>query len=77
MAQNWGGDRPSQVPAEVLPPGGRDVRALGRSVVASGRAWVAPATFEGRDVVRICATHGETSQRDVEELVKTLSGAAC
>ena len=62
---------------DVLPPGGRDVRALVRSVVASGRAWVAPATFEGRDVVRICATHGETSQRDVEELVKTLSGAAC
>jgi hypothetical protein len=46
-------------------------------VVESGRAWVAPATFEGRDVVRICATHGETSQADVEELVETLNSAAC
>jgi hypothetical protein len=45
-------------------------------VVESGRAWVAPATFEGRDVVRICATHGETSQTDVEELVAALTAAA-
>jgi glutamate/tyrosine decarboxylase-like PLP-dependent enzyme len=62
---------------DVLPPGARDVRALVRRVVESGRAWVAPALFEGRDVVRICATHGETSQRDVEELVEALSAAAC
>ena len=60
----------------VLPPGSRDVRELVRRVVSSGRAWVAPATFEGRDVVRICATHGETSQADVAELVAALS-AAC
>jgi aromatic-L-amino-acid decarboxylase len=62
---------------DVLPPGGREVRALVRAVVASGRAWVAPATFEGRDVVRICATHGETSPADVLELVRALSAAAC
>jgi hypothetical protein len=61
---------------DVLPPGKRDVRSLVRSVVESGRAWVAPAMFEGRDVVRICATHGETSQSDVEELVQTLTAAA-
>jgi hypothetical protein len=30
--------------------------------------------FEGRDVVRICATNGETSERDVEELVAALNG---
>jgi glutamate/tyrosine decarboxylase-like PLP-dependent enzyme len=62
---------------DVLPPQVCDVRALVRRVVESGRAWVAPTTFEGRDVVRICATHGETSQRDVEELVAALSDAAC
>jgi glutamate/tyrosine decarboxylase-like PLP-dependent enzyme len=62
---------------DVLPPGAVDVRALVRRVVVSGRAWVAPAKFEGRDVVRICATHGESSRADVEELVKTLSAAAC
>src|SRR5260370_41081440 len=30
-----------------------DVRELVRRVGASGRAWVAPTTFEGRDVVLI------------------------
>ena len=62
---------------DVLPPGGREVRALVRQVVSSGRAWVAPTTFEGRDVVRICATNGETSDGDVEELVAALKSAAC
>jgi glutamate/tyrosine decarboxylase-like PLP-dependent enzyme len=62
---------------DVLPPQPRDVRALVRRVVESGRAWVAPATFEGRDVVRICATHGETARSDIEELVAALSAAAC
>jgi len=62
---------------DVLPPGGREVRALVREVVSSGRAWVAPTTFEGRDVVRICATNGETSDGDVEELVAALRSAAC
>jgi glutamate/tyrosine decarboxylase-like PLP-dependent enzyme len=62
---------------DVLPPGAHDVRGLVRRVVASGRAWVAPATFEGRDVVRICATHGESSAADIEELIRALSDAAC
>ena len=41
-----------------------------------GPGGVAPAMFEGRDVVRICATHGEISQTDIEELVATLTAAA-
>ncbi len=60
---------------DVLPPAALgDVRALVGRVVGSGRAWVAPTRFEGRDVVRICATHGETSARDVDELVAVLNG---
>jgi glutamate/tyrosine decarboxylase-like PLP-dependent enzyme len=60
---------------DVVPPAALgDVRTLVRRVVASGRAWVAPATFEGRDVVRICATNGETSLEDVDALVAVLSG---
>jgi glutamate/tyrosine decarboxylase-like PLP-dependent enzyme len=62
---------------DVVPPGNLDARALVRQVVSSGRAWVAPTTFEGRDVVRICATNGETSDRDVDELVAALTAAAC
>jgi len=50
-----------------------DVRALVRRVVASGRAWVAPTTFEGRDVVRICATNGETTLEDVNTLIAALT----
>jgi glutamate/tyrosine decarboxylase-like PLP-dependent enzyme len=50
-----------------------DVRTLVRRVVASGRAWVAPTTFEGRDVVRICATNGETRLEDVNALIAALN----
>lgn len=59
---------------DVLPPPGyADVRVLVKRVVASGRAWVAPTSFEGRDVVRICVTHGETRESDVAELVAALN----
>lgn len=59
---------------DVAPPAAlEDVRALVRRVVASGRAWVAPVSFEGRDYVRICATNGETSLADIEELVAVLN----
>jgi hypothetical protein len=50
-----------------------DVRELVRRVVRSGRAWVAPTTFEGRDVVRICATNGETTIEHVDTLVAALT----
>lgn len=55
------------------PPDYPPVRDLIRSVLASGRAWVAAASFEGRDVIRICATHGETTLSDVDELVQVLN----
>jgi hypothetical protein len=59
---------------DAIPPAALgDVRALVRRVVASGRAWVAPTTFEGQEVVRICATNGETGVPDVEALVAALN----
>jgi glutamate/tyrosine decarboxylase-like PLP-dependent enzyme len=58
----------------VIPPAALgDVRSLVARVVASGRAWVAPTLFEGREVVRICATNGETTQADIDALVATLN----
>jgi glutamate/tyrosine decarboxylase-like PLP-dependent enzyme len=57
----------------IPPPALGDVRALVRRVVASGRAWVAPTLFEGRDVVRICATNGETSASDIDALIAVLN----
>jgi len=57
----------------IPPPALGDVRALVRRVVASGQAWVAPTLFEGRDVVRICATNGQTSEKDIEALIAVLN----
>jgi len=59
---------------DAVPPAALgNVRDLVRRVVAGGRAWVAPTTFEGRDVVRICATNGETTLEDVDALVAALN----
>jgi len=59
---------------DVVPPAELgDVRELVRRVVAGGRAWVAPTMFEGRDVVRICATNGETTIEDVNALIAALN----
>jgi glutamate/tyrosine decarboxylase-like PLP-dependent enzyme len=76
LASGWRvvNDSPLAV-LDVIPPAALgDVRTLVRRVVASGRAWVAPTTFEGQDVVRICATNGETGMADVESLVAALNG---
>jgi glutamate/tyrosine decarboxylase-like PLP-dependent enzyme len=57
----------------VVPPAALgDPRAVVARVIASGRAWVALARFEERDVIRICVTHGETSDADLAILVETL-----
>ena len=69
-------DSPLAVLDAVPPPELGEVRALVRRVVQSGRAWVAPAVFEGQDVVRICVTNGETSIRDVDALVAALNEPA-
>jgi glutamate/tyrosine decarboxylase-like PLP-dependent enzyme len=57
----------------IPPPQLGEVRALVRRVVGSGRAWVAPVLFEGRDAVRICATNGETGESDIDALIAALN----
>ena len=69
-------DSPLALLALLPPPALGEVRTLVRRVVRAGRAWVAAASFEGRDVVRICATNGETRERDVETLVDELNAPA-
>jgi glutamate/tyrosine decarboxylase-like PLP-dependent enzyme len=49
-----------------------DVRTIVKRVVASGKAWVSVAEFEGCDVIRSCITSGETTPDDVAELVRCL-----
>lgn len=60
----------------ALPPeGSAPVREIVRRLLASNRGWAAVATFEGRPVIRICATHGEAALSDVEQLVSALQAA--
>jgi hypothetical protein len=75
IASGWiiANDSPLAVLNAIPPAELGDVRSLVGRVVASGRAWVAPTTFEGREVVRICATNGETRIEDVDELVAVLN----
>jgi aromatic-L-amino-acid decarboxylase len=77
LASGWriANDSPLAVLDAIPPAALGEVRALVRRVVSSGRAWVAPATFEGQDVVRICATNGETAIDDVDALVAALNAA--
>jgi glutamate/tyrosine decarboxylase-like PLP-dependent enzyme len=57
----------------VLPPRALgEPRAVVERVLRSGRAWVSLARFEDQDVIRICVTHGETSDADVSILIDTL-----
>jgi glutamate/tyrosine decarboxylase-like PLP-dependent enzyme len=75
LALGWSiaNDSPLAVLDAIPPADLGDVRALVRRVVASGQAWVAPTLFEGRDVVRICATNGETKMEDVNALIAALN----
>jgi glutamate/tyrosine decarboxylase-like PLP-dependent enzyme len=74
LARGWAAINNSELAVLcVLPPSGfPGVCEIVRKVVASGQAWVALGKFEGREVVRICATHGETSLADVDQLVAAL-----
>jgi aromatic-L-amino-acid/L-tryptophan decarboxylase len=68
-------DSPLAVLCAAPPAGTVEIGTLVPRLLASGRAWVARTTFEGREVVRICATHGETTLADVEGLVNGLTQA--
>jgi glutamate/tyrosine decarboxylase-like PLP-dependent enzyme len=57
------------------PPGCDDVRSIVRRVVGAGDAWISTAAYEGREVIRACVTHGETSPEDIEALVDALDAA--
>jgi glutamate/tyrosine decarboxylase-like PLP-dependent enzyme len=58
------------------PPGRSGVRSIVNRVLASGRAWISSATFEGREVIRACATNGETMLGDIDALVDALEAAS-
>ncbi len=60
----------------VDPPSGRgEIQAIASRVLASGRAWVAAARFEGKETIRVCLTHGGATPDDIIELADVLDAA--
>jgi hypothetical protein len=57
------------------PPRFSDARSIVGKVLSSGCVWVAAATFEEREIIRACVTHGETTPDDITELVNALHTA--
>ncbi|MDR3464323.1 MAG: pyridoxal-dependent decarboxylase [Xanthobacteraceae bacterium] len=57
------------------PPGSPPVGRIVARLLATGGAWVSAAVFEGREVVRACVTHGETSAADIAEVATLLEQA--
>lgn len=68
-------DSPVGVTCIVPPDPASSVRAIVNHVVAAGQAWVSVATFEGREVIRVCVTSGMTTPQDVDDLVAALQTA--
>ncbi len=77
-ARGWSARNASRLAVLCVEPpaGAAPVREIVRRVLASGRAWIAVTSFEGTEVVRICATHGESSLEDADTLVSALVAAA-
>jgi glutamate/tyrosine decarboxylase-like PLP-dependent enzyme len=59
------------------PPGSGTVKDIVRRVLASGGAWVSVAMFEGREIIRACVTHGETTPSDIFTVMELLENARC
>jgi glutamate/tyrosine decarboxylase-like PLP-dependent enzyme len=77
LAREWAivNDSPVAVLCIQPPPHFGDARSIVEKVLSSGRAWVAAAKFEGREIIRACVTHGETTPDDVMELLNALVSA--
>jgi glutamate/tyrosine decarboxylase-like PLP-dependent enzyme len=78
ICQGWSiaNDSPLAVLCIEPPPGRSGVRSIVNRVLASGRAWISSAIFEGREVIRACVTNGETMLGDVDALVDVLKDAS-
>jgi glutamate/tyrosine decarboxylase-like PLP-dependent enzyme len=74
MTDGWSiiNDSPLAVLCFRPAKGSGQVQSIVNRVLASGRAWVAAAMFEGDSVIRACITHGETAPEDVLSVVRVL-----
>jgi len=69
-------ESPLAVLAVVPPTGKAAAGVVVQQVLKSGQAWVSLARYEERDIIRICVTHGETSDADLSILIAALETAA-
>jgi aromatic-L-amino-acid/L-tryptophan decarboxylase len=78
ICQGWSiaNNSPLAVLCVEPPPGRSGIRSIVNRVLASGRAWISPAIFEDREVIRACVTNGETMLGDIDALVDVLQAAA-
>jgi glutamate/tyrosine decarboxylase-like PLP-dependent enzyme len=58
------------------PPSAPPVKDIAARVLATGTAWVSAAKFEGADVIRACAPHGQTTERNILDAMEALRHAA-
>lgn len=65
-------DSPLALITVVPPPQVGEPATVVPRVLKSGRAWVSLAHFEDQDVIRICVTHGETADTDLDILIEAL-----
>lgn len=77
IAEGW--DVANESPMAVLcvapPAGSATPQTIVRRVLGTGRAWISTASFEGRQLIRICLTNGRTTAEDVAELLRLLLAA--
>jgi aromatic-L-amino-acid decarboxylase len=60
----------------IAPPrSSATARDIVERILRSGKAWISVATFEGREVIRVCITNGETGSSDCDALLACLEAA--
>ena len=78
LARGWAvvNDSPLAVLSIHPPLGAPDPCVIVANVVQSGQAWISTAVLEGREVIRACITHGETTRHDIDHVVSAMQAAS-
>jgi len=74
VAKGWtlANDSRMAVACLIPPEGSPPIHQIVGRVVDSGSSWVSMTRFEGKEVIRACATNGSLQVSDVEVLVEDL-----
>ena len=74
IAKGWALRNQSRMAVACLVPPkcSVSIQELVKRVVSAGSSWVSVTRFEGQEVIRVCATNGNLSEADVDQLVTDL-----